>query len=207
MAANSKIFERLRLDETLFDVHLLDWIQPLSVHESIESYTQRYAALIKHKNPVIIGVSFGGVIAQELTKIRSVKKVILISSLQDYYELPIILRIIKQLRLYRLFPAYFIPIIENTVLKINEQKFSRRIHGYRKYLSYRNPLYLRWAIKRLLHWKGVNTNIGILHLHGTQDEVLPIKYIKNCKPILKGSHAMILSKAKEISQLITKELS
>ena len=42
---------------------------------------------IQHKNPVLIGVSFGGVLAQEMSRFIDLKKVIIISSVKNTNEL------------------------------------------------------------------------------------------------------------------------
>ena len=60
MGANPRIFEFLSLDK-YFDVYHLSWIPP-EKDESLHHYAQRMGQRIKHKNPILIGVSFGGVL-------------------------------------------------------------------------------------------------------------------------------------------------
>ena len=43
---------------------------------------------------------------------------------------------------------------------------------------------------------------NIVHIHGNNDGIFPIKHIKNCIVIEGGTHVMILNKAKEISKLL-----
>ena len=71
---------------------------------------------------------------------------------------------------------------------------------YKRYLSVRNPIYLHWAIYNVLHWKQTKPIDNLMHIHGTDDHVFPIKNIKNCIEIKKGTHVMVLTKAKSISQ-------
>ena len=66
MCANSLIFERIKLNPS-FKLHYLEWIPPLK-KESLSNYVVRLSNNIKHDNPILIGVSFGGVIVQELSK-------------------------------------------------------------------------------------------------------------------------------------------
>ncbi|MFV0390977.1 MAG: hypothetical protein ACK5KP_03705, partial [Paludibacteraceae bacterium] len=73
MAASPKIFERITLPENRFILHYLEWLTPLK-NESIEAYALRMAQFVKHENPVLLGVSFGGVLVQEMRKHISVKK-------------------------------------------------------------------------------------------------------------------------------------
>ena len=68
LAASSLVFENIRLENPDYQLYRLDWIQPKK-NESIKSYCHRLSKKIKHKQPILLGVSFGGIIVQELDKI------------------------------------------------------------------------------------------------------------------------------------------
>ena len=72
MAANPLIFEGLDLPEN-FVIHYLEWLLPKE-KESLNSYCKRLSADIKGSNIILIGVSFGGIIVQEISKIIQRKK-------------------------------------------------------------------------------------------------------------------------------------
>ena len=72
MCANPLIFERIKLNKN-FIPHYLSWIHPLK-NESLSKYVVRLSETIKHKDAILIGVSFGGVIVQELSKILKIKR-------------------------------------------------------------------------------------------------------------------------------------
>ena len=55
LAASSLIFERIRLPESIFEIHLLDWELPIS-EDSLEAYAQRMSKKITAPNPVLIGL-------------------------------------------------------------------------------------------------------------------------------------------------------
>ena len=110
LGANSKIFEYISLPKDQFDVHLLEWKIPVSEEESIEDYAKRMTGEIKHQNPILLGVSFGGVLVQEIAKIIAVEKVILVSSIKSHHELPNRLKLLKKTKGYKFFPT---KIIEN----------------------------------------------------------------------------------------------
>lgn len=73
-AANSKIFERIELPKDQFEMHFLEWIVPASKDETIEAYAKRFSEGIIHENPILLGVSFGGIMAQEVSKIIPTEK-------------------------------------------------------------------------------------------------------------------------------------
>lgn len=87
LAASTAIFERIVLPENDFEIHLLEWEIPLG-KESLADYAKRIAAKIKQPNPVLIGVSFGGILVQEMAKYIDVRKVIIISSVKSNLEFP-----------------------------------------------------------------------------------------------------------------------
>jgi hypothetical protein len=206
LAANSKIFEYTSLPEDLFELHYLAWILPTSIDETIESYAKRMCEFIQEKNPVLIGVSFGGILVQEMSKIIHVQKVIIISSIKNNSELPKRLQLAKVTKTYKLFPANHISNIESFISLVFSTMAQKRITQYRMFLSVRDPLYLNWAIHHVLHWNQTETLSNVIHIHGTKDEIFPIKNILNCIKIEDGSHIMILSKGKKISTILINKL-
>ena len=112
LGANSKIFEYLELPEEHYDLHYLDWLVPTGLDESISSYAQRMCDRVVHPNPVLVGVSFGGVMVQEMTKLIPTRKTIIISSVKSKVELPKRLRLARATKAYKLFPTKSMTNIE-----------------------------------------------------------------------------------------------
>ncbi len=205
-AANSKIFDLIKLPSEQYEFHFLEWMLPESKKESIEHYAARMCDKIEHPNPILLGVSFGGVMVQEMSKIIPCDKIVLISSIKNKYELPKRLRFVKRTKTYRLFPSRSIDSIENFIQFLFGKKSEKRIALYKDYLSVRDPLYLNWAIKQVLVWKQKETLANVIHIHGDSDPIFPIKHIKNCFSIKNGSHVMIVTKAKKINNILLKNL-
>jgi pimeloyl-ACP methyl ester carboxylesterase len=206
-AANSKIFDRILLPPELYEFHFLEWMLPETKEETIEHYAIRMCKKVKHPNPILLGVSFGGVLVQEMSKIIPCEKIVLISSIKNKYELPKRLRFVKRTKAYIFFPSKSIDSIENFVQFIFGEKSKKRIDMYKDYLSIRDPLYLNWAIKQVLIWDQKYTLPNILHIHGDIDPIFPIKHIKDCTVVKKGSHVMIVTKAKKISRILLENLT
>ncbi|UMB60932.1 alpha/beta hydrolase [Lutibacter sp. A80] len=207
LAASSKIFEYLKFPEDTFQLHFLEWLLPLSKNEKIEDYAKRMSDLVTEKNPILVGVSFGGVIVQEMSKHINVQKIILISSVKNRYELPKRLRLIQKTKAYKLFPSKSIKNFEDFSSFAFGDFAKKRVKLYKEYLSVRDALYLDWSIYNVLHWKQEETLDNILHIQGDDDHIFPIKHIKNCIPIKNGTHIMVLNKAKSISKIIIDALS
>ena len=208
LAANSKIFDYLSLSEELFEFYFLEWVLPTSINESIEAYAKRMCSFIKEENPILIGVSFGGVMVQEMSKHITCKKVIIISSIQTNNELPKRLRMVQITKAYKLFPSEIISNIEKYEKYFFNDYLKKRAELYKMFLSVRDKNYLHWAIYNVLHWKQSESLSNVIQIHGNKDEVFPIKNIKNIKNryiIENGTHIMILNKAKAISNILEKE--
>ena len=176
-----------------------------SKDKSIQSYAQRLCAKIQHRNPILIGVSFGGIIVQEMSKIIDCKKVIIISSVKNNKEFPKRFKLAQITKAYKLFPSKVISNIESYEHYFFNDYLKKRAELYKIYLSVRDKEYLQWAIYNVLHWKQEKSIPNIIHIHGKKDEVFPIKYIKNAIEVENGTHVMILNKAKTISEILKKE--
>ena len=207
LAASSKIFEYLQFPEEKFELHFLEWILPLSENEPIEAYALRMANFVKKDQPVLVGVSYGGIMVQEMSKHLKPKKVILVSSIKSNKELPKRLKVIQKTKIYKLFPAHAIKNIEGFFKYAFGDYAKKRVKIYKEYLSVRDETYLKWAIYNVLHWNQKKPMENLIHIHGVDDEIFPIKHIKNCITIEKGTHIMILQKAKKISKIIIDSLN
>lgn len=195
LAANNLIFERLNLSEEQFEVHYLEWLIPIG-HESMKDYATRLSQSIKHENPVLIGVSFGGIIVQELSKIIKTKKVIIISSVKSNEEFPRRLKIAKKTKVYKLIPTGLVNNIEMLGRFAFGEKVVQRLKLYKMYLSVRDKNYLDWAIENVILWEQKPYEVKVTHIHGSADDVFPIKYISDCIIVKGGTHIMILNKYK-----------
>lgn len=202
LAASSNIFDYISLPKDKFELHFLEWIIPDSPNESLEHYTKRLCKGITHPNPVLLGVSFGGIIVQEMSKFIHPKKIVLISSVKNSNELPKRLKILELTKAYKLFPTKKIAETKDFSKFGFNKSFQKKAELYNKYLNIRDKEYLDWAIYNMLHWKSESLSENIIHIHGDEDSIFPIKYIKNCIVIKGGTHAMIINKAKKINTIL-----
>ena len=204
LAAGPTIFENIKLPEDQFEMHFLEWILP-NEHEKIEEYVLRMIQKIKHENPVLIGVSFGGVLVQEMAKIIQTNKVIIISSVKTNKEFPSRFKIARNTKAYKLIPTQLLADIENLVkYAFGDNIVTKRIKLYEKYLSVRDKHYLDWAIETILCWNQKEINEAVIHIHGDEDEVFPIKHIRKCIVVKGGTHIMILNKFKWLNENLPK---
>lgn len=191
LAASSTIFERIDLSKEQFEVILLEWEIPLP-SESLYQYAQRMALKVTHENPVLIGVSFGGILVQEMAAFLKPFRVIIISSVKTNLEFPRRMKVAKTTKAYKLIPTSLILNVENLAKFSFGEKIKSRLKLYEKFLSVRDINYLDWAIEQVILWERTVIDSSVIHIHGNQDDVFPIKYITNCIVVPGGNHAMIL---------------
>lgn len=206
LGASPKIFEYISLPKEKFEVHRLEWKLPLSLEESLESYAERICEDIHHDKPILLGVSFGGMIVQEIAKLIEIEKLVIVSSLKSHHELPKRLRLIRDSKVYKLFPARIAENLEEYTKYFFGDFLKKRAELYKMYLSVRDADYLNWAIYNVLHWKQDTAPKDIIHIHGTSDHVFPHKSIKDFIPVENGAHEMILTKGKKVSSILEEVL-
>jgi pimeloyl-ACP methyl ester carboxylesterase len=195
LAASSLIFEKIQLPVAVFEMILLEWEIPLD-DESLQDYAKRMAVKITHPNPVLVGVSFGGILVQEMAHYLNVRKIIIISSVKSNLEFPRRMKIAKSTKAYKLLPTKLILNVESLAKFSFGEKVNKRLKLYEKFLSVRDKRYLEWAVAQVLLWDRVVVDQNVIHIHGDLDDVFPIKYISNAIVLEGGTHIMILSKYK-----------
>jgi pimeloyl-ACP methyl ester carboxylesterase len=203
LAASSTIFENINLPEDIFEIVLLNWTLPKN-KETLKEYAKRMAKEVKHENAVLIGVSFGGVLVQEMAAFLKLRKLIIISSVKSTSELPRRMKIAKTTKAYKLIPTGLFNDVEKLVKYAFGDNLKKKLKLYEKYLHVRDKVYLDWAIENMICWERKKADTSVIHIHGDADEVFPIKYIKNCIPVKGGTHAMILSKYKWLNTNLPK---
>lgn len=201
LAASSSIFERIVLPTESFEVILLDWVQPKK-DETLVSYAQRMAEKVVHENAVLIGVSFGGILVQEMAAFSTLKKLIIISSVKTRDEMPRRIKFAKTTKAYKLLPTSLLNNVEKLIKYSFGNVINQKLKLYEKFLHLRNKEYLDWAIEQVVCWDRSVPDPKVIHIHGDLDEVFPAKNINSFIPIKGGTHIMILNRFRWFNQYL-----
>jgi pimeloyl-ACP methyl ester carboxylesterase len=193
------------IDLTGFDVTFVQWITPLR-SESIEAYSRRLSQEIRGDHPVLIGLSFGGMIAMEISKHIAVEQVILIASAKTKKEIPFYYRMAGLFRLHKLVP---IGLLRNPTL-LNNWAFGVKNAGdkrlFREILQDTDPVFLRWAINEVVRWKNPVIGSNVVHIHGTADKLLPFAFVKADIAVKGGEHFMTVTRSLEMTRILREVL-
>ena len=203
MAANPSIFEHIQLSKEQYRVHLLEWFVP-NPNETLVEYAKRMSEKIEYDNVVLLGVSFGGVLVQEMSKFLNLKKLIIVSSVKNKHELPKRMKLAKITKAYKLLPTQFVSNFESFAKYTFGETIKKRVNLYKKYLSVNDKRYLDWAIHNMICWEQEEVIPNIIHIHGDKDPVFPIKNIFDSIIVEGGTHIMIINKYKWFNENLPK---
>ncbi|MEL6256643.1 MAG: alpha/beta hydrolase [Bacteroidota bacterium] len=203
LGVDERIFYGLDLEANMV---YLNWIKPRP-KDSASSYARRLAEKIEHEEDcILLGLSFGGVMAQEIARIRPVKQLILLSTMKSSEEKPFQMEFMRHVPLYYLskgnwrveFFAKFAPLMgieDKADIALIKDMFLQFDDEYRM-----------WAIKTICEWDGKAPEIPFIHIHGNKDKIFPIRNINDPVIVKGGNHYMVKQRAKEISELINRWL-
>ena len=199
LGADERVFSKFQFSG--HENHFIKWIIP-EKNESIVNYAKRLIEQIHHEDPILIGLSFGGIMCIEISRQIKTAFIILISSVKSDKEMPFWMRLSGKLKINKIFPMKSFKLIEpledyNLGIKTNEEK--EMVHEYRKNID---PLYSDWAINAILNWKNTLPVKNVYHIHGDNDRIFSIKNIKADHIIPGGGHFMIMDKSEEVNAYI-----
>ena len=134
LGADKRMFQNFSFEG--FEVVHIDWDLPLE-NETLQNYALRISENIKDENAILIGLSFGGIISVEISKIKKFKKVFLLSSAKTKFEIPFYYRFLGKLNLLRMIPSSILKKVNSLTYlvfgaKTNFEKKSFKRH-YQKY--------------------------------------------------------------------------
>jgi esterase/lipase len=154
---------------------------------------------------VLIGLSFGGMLASEIAKIVSPKKLIIISSLSSYKELPWYFKLAGKLGIHRIISPslYKQATIMNRFMGAGNKEMKSIVYSY---VNNIDPAFIRWSLNAIVHWSHAERLSDLVHIHGSNDHLLPYKYVKADYAIKNGGHLMVMNKAEEVNSILEKVL-
>ena len=186
---------------------VLEWLAPESSIETLAAYAARLAAPVPLEEACwVAGVSFGGILALEIGRIRPLARVIQISSVSAAALLPLTFRLARDTRLYRLSPPQLLrglPGVAKWFFGIQDAGMYALL---RSFLSNMNVAYTRWAIHGLLTWDSRGVGKAI-RLHGTKDRIFPLAHREVEYRVADGPHFMVYTHARQVGTILTEILT
>ncbi len=204
LGADESIFRNLKLPG--YDIVHIIWIKPLN-GESIAEYASRLTYQITDPDDaVLIGLSFGGMVAQEMAKIINPAMTIIISSIKGTRERSIALNLARKLRPHKFIPSllaiefdfwYYWAFGPTTAFeKAYIKRMALGIH----------PDFTDWAADAAIRWENSVRVPNLVHIHGSKDNLFPLCYIQGAIVVEGGTHFMVYNKADQVASIILDKL-
>lgn len=197
LGADENVFQNL--DLSFAKPVFIQWIEP-APNDTLATYALRLRKqFIQEENPLILGLSLGGMLAVEMAKAMPSARVVIISSAKTSKEIPFYWKMFRHLPVYQFLPAWSFKNtagIQQYFLSVNSLEMKQYLVVARKKADAR---FCRWALGAIFKWDNLNAPSNIIHIHGTGDKLLPFKYVKADIPIKNAGHLMVMENAGEIS--------
>jgi pimeloyl-ACP methyl ester carboxylesterase len=202
LGADERVFKYLSLKYELVPI---SWIKPLN-KESIIDYSQRLIDKYDLKNEHdfgVLGVSFGGLIATEISKLLNPIFTILISSVETRDDLNGVIKLAGKSKLIELIPErLFNPPkpIAHFLFGTDKKELLNSI------LDDTDLNFAKWATRELINWQNQIRLPKLIKIGGSKDKLLAPKG-NNTIIVKGGEHFMMVDRADEISEIINEKIN
>ena len=204
LGSDKRIFYNLKLNNC--KIKYIDWVEP-DKNEPIQSYAKKLSEQIDTTDDfILIGLSFGGIVVQEMAQFVQPKKIILLSSVKNRNELPLYIKLMNLIKLQHILP-YSVAKHVNPLFYRNmgaESKEEKEL--LKDFVQNISNQLLSWSVKKITEWDSKYNYDNLLQIHGDSDNVLPMSNFKADFIIKDGSHFMVYNKADKISEIIQKQI-
>jgi hypothetical protein len=204
LGANFKVLERLEFPKQ-YELVFIDWLIPQK-NESFDSYVKRMAEKVDDSEPFcLLGYSFGGIIVQEINKLKPAQKVVILGSIKSDKEKSRFIRTGEVTKIPRMLPVSLFNDKAANVYSVVRKLFDPKNPKILQYFKVRDPYYLKWSVEKVSEWK-FDENPEVIQILGDRDIVFPVKYSKPNYVIKGGTHLFPATKYKEVSKILNEIL-
>lgn len=205
LAADKRVFKYIQLPAG-FEAVYLDWITP-EHEDTLPSYAMRLASGINVNEPfALVGLSFGGMLAIEIAKQYHPAATILISSVPVAKQLPGYFRMAGKMGLHKLVPVSLLKSSAAT-----KRFFTREKSDDKKLLwqiiHESDAGLIRWSMNAILNWQNETIPQPVWHIHGTKDEILPVKFTHPTHVVQKEGHLLVMTSPHIVNEFLEKALT
>jgi pimeloyl-ACP methyl ester carboxylesterase len=206
LGADRRLFGGLHLPG--HHIHYLEWpVMPAG--STLRDYAQALAQQVDAAEPhALVGVSMGGMVAEELAQLTKPKRTVLISSWKGPHEMPPPLRILRGTHPERLLTPTFV----RTSLPLMRWQMGAETEAdkalFDAFLAATPLEQLRVQIAAVMDWEGPPAPVeGLVHIHGSADRLMPIWFVKDALRVEGGGHFMVSDRAEEVARLVQEALA
>lgn len=206
LGADHRIFDRLLVD--MPDRHAHDW-PVMAPGSSLRHFAEALAERIDASRPhVLIGMSMGGMVVQEMAAITKPERVVIISSWKGPHEMPLPIRSLRGTHPERVLTKEMLRRLMPMIRWQMGVRGKEEVALLDAFMHAHTIEQLKVQVAAVLDWQGPPSPVeGLLHIHGDQDRLMPLAPIQGAVVIAGGTHFMVFSKAKEVEMILLDRIS
>lgn len=184
-------------------VHHLEW-PAMPPGSGIADYARELSRQVDAgRSHALVGVSMGGMVAQELAAMTHPRKVIIISSWKGPEEMPRHLRALRGTHPERLLTPVFLAQVLPFVRWQMGAEGPEEVALFNAFAGLHPMDQLRTQINACLSWNGPAIPVkDLVHIHGDRDRLMPFANIRHAQRIEGGTHFMVHSRANEVGEAV-----
>ncbi|SFI48744.1 hypothetical protein [Halpernia frigidisoli] len=200
LGADFTVLNKLKFNPNL-QIIFINWLIP-ELNETFENYVFRMAEPITAEEDFyLLGYSFGGILVQEIHKIKPAKKVVILGSIKTDGEKSLVMKAGKISRIPKILPLKFYSGVSVDSFAFIRKFFDSKNSNILTYFKVRDPYYLKWSIQQILDWK-MEKLPEVIQILADKDLVFPLKNSQPDYIIKGGTHLFPLTKYKEVSAIL-----
>ena len=200
LGADFTVLEKIVFPQNM-EVVFLDWMIP-SLNENFHHYVKRMADKIDDKEPFsLLGYSFGGIVVQEIDRIKTAQKVVILGSIKSHTEKSRLIKFGEISKIPKYLPHKLFNMKSAAFYSMARSLVDPKNPKIMQYLKVTDPYYLKWSIEKVAGWR-FDENPKVIQVLGNKDIVFPIKYSNPDYIVENGTHLFPATKHRQVSAIL-----
>lgn len=200
LGADEKVLEKLTFNPNIEIVHI-PWLIP-DLDEDFYHYVSRMSYFIDDSEDFyLLGYSFGGILVQEIHKLKPAKKVVIMASIRSDSEKSKLILAGQKTNAVRYIPLRIFNDKSTLFYAFFRKLFDPKNPKLTQYFRVKDPYYLKWSMDKVAHWK-FDKIPDVIQILADKDIVFPIRNSQPDFVIKNATHLFPITKPKEVSEIL-----
>lgn len=200
LGADEKVLEKLTFNPEIEIVHI-PWLIP-ELNENFHDYVSRMSELVDDSEEFyLLGYSFGGILVQEIHKLKRAKKIVILGSIRSDSEKSKLILAGQRTNAVRYIPLRVFKGNTTLFYSFFRKLFDPKNPKLTQYFRVKDPYYLKWSMDKVAHWK-FDKIPDVIQILADKDIVFPLKNSQPDFVIKNGTHLFPVTRHKEVSEIL-----
>jgi len=200
LGADEKVLEKLTFNPEIEVIHI-PWLIP-NLNEEFSDYVHRMAESIDDSEDFyLMGYSFGGILVQEIQKLKPANKIVILGSIRCDAEKSKFIKLGEKTNAIKYIPKPFFGNSSSVLYMFLKKIFDSKNANLLEYFRVKDPYYLKWSLDKVAKWKFEKIP-DVIQILADKDIVFPIKNSQPDFVIKNATHLFPLTKAKQVSEIL-----